>query len=217
MRETGQPPNDLAVGKGEPPVTELEQARIEAEAALVLADMKLKRLNELRWAEAERRVGENDFLAMLDELANFSDVDWPTGCFYHPDGDYLEVYWQKPGDKPVVMSHHNALVETFHAVDEDGELSVGPVGCRIMSAKGVLERAGVYLTPDPPNPSRAVQAAKAVGVCRVCREPLNGGTVPKNTAERFGNQLYPEALVFNCGEEYAHQACLNQEKAEEAA
>jgi len=195
-------------------LTQLEQARIEAEAAIALADMKIKRLNELRWAEAGRQAGEDDFMAVLAELENLPDVDWRTGCFYHPDGDYLEVYWDAPGDGPVVLSHRNALVETFHSVGKGGELSVGPVGCRIMSAKATLERAGTYLTPDPPNPSRAVAEAKAAGVCRVCRQPLKSGTVPEQTAERFGNQIYPEALVFNYGEEYAHQACLNQEQAE---
>ena len=194
-------------------MTELEQARIEAEAAIVLADMKIKRLNELRWEEAGRRVDGDDFMAVLAELEHLPDVDWPTGCFYHPDGDYLEVYWNAPGDGPVVLSHRNALVETFHAVGEDGELSVGPVGCRIMSAKGVLERANVYLTPDPPNPSRAVEEAKAAGVCRICRQPLNGGTVPEQTAERFGSEVHPNAIVYNYGEEYAHQACLNREQA----
>lgn len=191
---------------------ELELARAEAEAAIAEAEEKLKRFNDLRWEEAGRRAEEPGFMALLAELDHLPDVEWPIGCFYHPDGDYLEVYWHKPGDGPLVMRHRNGLVETFHAVDEEGHLSAGPVGCRIIGAKAILERAGVYLTPDPPNPSRAVLEAKAAGVCRVCREPIDLSESPTGTAERFGSMVHPEKLVFNFGEEYAHQACLNREQ-----
>lgn len=196
-------------------MTEIEQARVEAEIAIAEAEAKIKILNDLRWSAAEREAGpEAGFIDLLRELENLPDVHWPVGCFYHPDGDYLEVYWRKPGDGPVVMRHRNSLVETFHAVDEEGNLSVGPVGCRIIGAKAVLERANVYLTPDPPNPSPAVLEARAAGVCRVCREPIDLSGSPAGTADRFASMVHPEKLVFNCGEEYAHQSCLNRERDE---
>ena len=194
-------------------MTEIEQARIEAEAAVAVAEDKLARLSQLRWAEAEGRAESKDFLAVLAELEKLPAQPWSTGFFYHLDGDYLEVYWAKPAGSSVVK-WVNHFVSLRFPVAEDGTVGEVPVGCQLSGAKGALEREGVYLTPDPPNPSRAVQEAKAAGVCRVCRNPLETGKAPAKAAERFGNSLAPDALVFECGEEYAHQACLNQEKAE---
>jgi len=193
-------------------MTKLEQARIEARAAVAVAEDKLARLSELRWAEAEERVGSKDFVKMLGELEKLPDVPWSAGCWYSEAGGHLEVFWGKP--KASVMKWVNHFVSLRFPVDDDGAVGDVPIGCHVSEVKGMLERAGVYLTPDPPNPSRAVEEARAAGVCRVCREPLVTGSAPAKAAERFGSQVHPNALVFNCGEEYAHQACLNQERAE---
>lgn len=200
-------------------MTELEQALIEARAAVAVAEEKITRLRAERWKAAAEATGQDDvnellspgWNEMLEALDKLPDVEWQTGCFYHQDGDYLHVFWHKP-DAVTVRRWVNHLVSLHVQYDEDGEERI--VGCVVDGAKGVLERADVYLTPDPPNPSREVEEAKAAGVCRVCRVPLMDGEAPASTVERFGSMTHPHALVFNCGEEYAHQACLNREKAE---
>ncbi len=201
-------------------MTKMDQARLEAEAAVAVAEEKLRRLRELRWEAARESAGTGDdrsmdaLLKVLRELDKLPDVPWSTGCFYSAEADDLHVYWEKP-DGPTVTRWANGLVSLRVRYGDDGEERI--VGCVVEGARGVLAREGVFLAPDPPNPSRAVQEAQAAGVCRVCRNPLVTGTAPAKAAERFGNQMHPHALVFNFGEEYAHQACLNQEAAEGSA
>jgi len=198
---------------------DLRAAIEEARKAAELADEKDQIVNDMRWDIAQAAAGEageskdiEGLFAVMSELDKLPRDGFQPCAFYHKDGGYLEVYWK---NCPTVHSWLNHMVSIKRCAgleDEDHSDCEGTiVGAQISYAKEILERTDTLITPDQPNPSQAVERARALGVCRICRRELKVGTAPAAVKERFGSQTYGDSIVFNMGEEYAHQACLNME------
>lgn len=193
------------------PDIDLDIARARLRAAVAEAVEARKGYDDLLHARATAGLPpEPTLVQYLEALEKLPREPFSPCAFFFGEGDTLEVRWE---NAPSVAHWLNHLVTLHRRVNEDGP--DGPVvGVSVSGVRAVVEREGVLLTPDPPNPSRAVQEAQRLGVCRVCRDPLKTGAAPAAAVERFANQMYPNVLVFNYGEEYAHQACLNAEVAQ---
>jgi len=189
---------------------DLNIARERLRMAVAEAVEARKVYDDLLYARATAGLPpELPLMQLMEALDRLPREPFGPGVWYNEAGDVLEVVWE---NTPSVSRWLNHLVTIRHRVEPDG--SEGPVtGVSIWGARAALAAQGVWVTPDPPNPSREVQEAQRLGVCRVCRQSLKIGAAPAAAVERFANLMYPDALVFNCGEEYAHQACLNAEVA----
>jgi hypothetical protein len=202
---------------------ELRAAMEEAREAAEIADEKSKVVNDLRWDMAQAAAGEagedpsiNGLFAILAELDKLPRDNFQPCAFYDKDGDFLEVHWRNCPTLTHWVNHVVSLKKCYGGHDgeeaEHAECKDTVVGIQVYWAKLILARSNTLITPDLPNPSRAVEEAKEKGVCRICRRELAVGTAPAAVKERFGSQNYGDSIVFNLGEEYAHQACLNMEK-----
>lgn len=199
---------------------ELKAALVEARNAVEIADEKSKIAHDMAWemaAEAAGEAGEGKSLdshfAVARELDKLPRRGFQPCVFYNEPGDMMECYWKNCASVSHWLNHAVSIRKCAASPEDEGHEDCGGrvTGVTIHWAKMIFERSGTLITPDLPNPSKAVEAAKELGICRVCRKELKVGTAPAAVKERFGSQVYGDSIVFNCGEEYAHQACLNME------
>jgi hypothetical protein len=198
---------------------DLRAAMDEARKAAELADEKDQVVNDMRWDIAQAAAGEageskdiSGLFAVMAELDKLPRDGFQPCAFYSKDGGFLEVYWKNCPTYHAWLNHMVSIKRCVGLEGEDHSECEGTVvGVQISYAKEVIERTNTVITPNPPNPSQAVERAQAAGTCRVCRRELKIGTAPAAVKERFGSQTHGDAIVFNMGEEYAHQACLNME------
>ena len=54
----------------------------------------------------------------------------------------------------------------------------------------------------------SVREAKAMQVCRICRQPISLVGAPARWMEEFDTTVYPVAVTLRYGAEFAHTACL---------
>jgi len=131
---------------------------------------------------------------LLAELDKLPREPFSPGVFFNEEGDMLEVFWKNTSR---IAEWKNHLITLYWEACEDGSTG-GVVGVSIHGVLALLATPGTWITPDPANPTPKVQAARKEGVCRLCGEkPGDGPGMP---------------FVFNCGEEYAHQACLEAQR-----
>jgi hypothetical protein len=199
---------------------DLQTAMEEARRAAEIADEKDQIVNDIRWDLAQAAAGEageskdiDGLFAIMAELDKLPRDGFQPCAFYSDKGGFLEVYWKNCPTVHVWLNHMVSIKRCIGLEGEDHSECEGTVvGTQISYAKEIIERTNTLITPDLPNPSRAVEEAQAKGICRVCRRELKIGTAPAAVKERFGSQKHGDSIVFNMGEEYAHQACLNMEK-----
>jgi hypothetical protein len=175
----------------------------------------------MAWAMAHDAAGEaaedpsiQGFLAVAREFDKLPHQGFQPGAYYNEAGDFLEVYWKRCPRVAHWVNHLLTQMRCAASAEDAGHEECGGqiIGVQVSWTKFILSRANTFITPDLPNPSPAVQEAKDKGICRICRRELKVGSAPAGVKERFGSQVYGDSIVFNMGEEYAHQACLNMEK-----
>ena len=199
---------------------ELKAAVVEARNAMEIADAKGKIAHDMAWEMARDAAGWvgqgngiDSFLAVAKELDKLPRLGFQPCVYYNEDGDMIECYWKNCPSVSRWLNHVVSIRTCAASPKDEGHEDCGGqvTGVTISWAKRIFERSDTVITPDLPNPSAAVQEAKDKGICRICRRELKVGTAPAAVKERFGSQVYGDSIVFNMGEEYAHQACLNME------
>lgn len=101
------------------------------------------------------------------------------------------------------------LVEEFL----DGRFVPIPVGPLPDSTVPTSNTVPPSVEAPPPKPvgKLTLEEAKEHYRCRICGEKVLVGACPKGWREEFGEQVYPEHVVLDFGEEFAHGRCLGRE------
>lgn len=184
----------------QPTIADLPQAELETAVALSreIAQRKTReaieagaRLAAFEQEMVRRQLPPHPSLeGLLQTLEKLPREPFSPGAFFNEAGDMLEVFWKSAAR---IAEWKNHLITLHREVREDG--SDGEViGVSVHGVTALLARPDTWITPDPANPTREVQAAQKEGVCRCCGEtPGAGPGMP---------------FVMDRGEEYAHQVCI---------